>query len=82
MGEHLHKLLDVTIYYPKGSPSFWDYISGKVHDIKVRVRVLPIDPAWIGDYDDPQYRQQFQHWVNQLWLDKDQQLAVLKKEYN
>ena len=82
MGEHLHKLLDVTIYYPKGSPSFWDYISGKVQDIRVRVRVLPIEPGWIGDYEDPQYRQQFQQWVNQLWLDKDQQLATLKKEYN
>jgi hypothetical protein len=51
-----------------------------VHDIRVRVRVLPIDPSLIGDYEDPQYRQQFQQWVNQLWLDKDLQLAALKKE--
>lgn len=80
MGEHLHKLLDVTIYYPKGSPSFWDYISGKVHDIKVRVRVLPIEPALIGDYEDAQFRQQFQHWVNQLWLDKDRQITLLQQE--
>lgn len=79
MGEHLHKLLDVTIYYPKGSPSFWDYICGKVQDIKVRVRVLPIDGQLIGDYEDAQFRAQFQQWVNQLWLDKDQQLAQLAK---
>ncbi len=79
MGEHLHKLLDVTIYYPKGSPSFWDYISGKVHDIKVRVRVLPIERQMIGDYEDPAFRAQFQQWVNQLWLEKDQQLIELKQ---
>ena len=79
MGQRLDKLLDVTIYYPKGAPSFWDYISGKVHDIKVRVRVLPIDPALIGDYEDPQFRARFQHWVNQLWLDKDQQLLELQQ---
>jgi len=79
MGEHLHKLLDVTIYYPKKPPSFWDYISGKVQDIKVRVRVLPIDRQLIGDYEDPQFRQKFQHWVNQLWLDKDQLLSELAK---
>lgn len=79
MGEHLHKLLDVTIYYPKGSPSFWDYICGKVHDIKVRVRVLPIDKQLIGDYDDAVFRAQFQQWVNQLWLDKDHQLQQLAK---
>jgi 1-acyl-sn-glycerol-3-phosphate acyltransferase len=77
MGQRLDKLLDVTIYYPQGAPSFWDYISGKVHDIKVRVRVLPIDPQLIGDYDDATYRARFQLWVNQLWLDKDQQLAWL-----
>ncbi|MCT6701089.1 acyltransferase [Rheinheimera sp. 4Y26] len=79
MGEHLHKLLDVTIYYPKGSPSFWDFISGKVHDIKVRVRVLPIEQHLIGDYEDPHFRERFQHWVNQLWLDKDRQLSALQQ---
>ena len=77
---HLHKLLDVTIYYPKGTPTFWDYISGKVHDIKVRVRVLPIDHQLIGDYEDPQVRERFQLWVNQLWLDKDRQIALLQQE--
>jgi 1-acyl-sn-glycerol-3-phosphate acyltransferase len=80
MGEQLHKLLDVTIHYPKGSPSFWDYISGKVHDITVRVRVLPIERQYIGDYEDPQYRAVFQQWVNQLWADKDAQIQALVKE--
>lgn len=80
MGEQLHKLLDVTIHYPKGSPSFWDYISGKVHEITVRVRVLPIERQYIGDYEDPQYRAAFQQWVNQLWADKDAQLQALVKE--
>jgi hypothetical protein len=79
MGQRLDKLLDVTIYYPQGSPSFWDYISGKVHDIKVRVRVLPIEPELIGDYEDPLYRIRFQQWVNQLWLEKDQQLLALQQ---
>jgi 1-acyl-sn-glycerol-3-phosphate acyltransferase len=79
MGEHLHKLLDVTICYPKEIPTFWDYISGKVQDIKVRVRVLPIDPNLIGDYEDPVFKQRFQAWVNQLWLDKDLLLTELKQ---
>lgn len=79
MGEHLHKLLDVTICYPNGIPTFWDYISGKVQDIKVKVRVFPIDPALIGDYEDPVFRQRFQNWVNQLWLDKDALLSEMKQ---
>lgn len=79
MGEHLHKLLDVTICYPKEIPTFWDYISGKVQEIKVRVRVLPIDSTLIGDYEDPLFKQGFQAWVNQLWLDKDLVLTELKQ---
>ncbi len=77
MGEQLHKILDITIHYPKGIPSFWDYISGKVRDITVQVKVLPVTPDLLGDYNDAQYRERFQLWVNRLWQQKDQQLAAL-----
>lgn len=79
MGEQLHKLLDVTIHYPQGIPSFWDYISGKVHAITVNIKVLPISKDLIGDYNDQAYRERFQQWLNQLWVEKDQQLALLEK---
>ena len=79
MGEQLHKILDVTIYYPQGIPTFWDYISGKVRDIKVNVNVLPITADLLGDYNDAAYRERFQQWINQLWQQKDQQLTVLKQ---
>lgn len=78
MGDQLHKLLDVTIHYPEGIPSFWDYISGKVHAITVRVNVLPIGKELIGDYNDQLYRERFQQWLNQLWVEKDQQLQQLE----
>lgn len=79
MGEQLHKILDITIYYPKGIPSFWDYISGKVRDITVQIKVLPITPELVGDYNDAAYRERFQQWINQLWQQKDQQLSALKQ---
>ena len=78
MGEQLHKILDVTIYYPQGIPTFWDYISGKVRDIKVNINVLPITADLLGDYNDAAYRERFQQWINQLWQQKDQQLTALK----
>jgi 1-acyl-sn-glycerol-3-phosphate acyltransferase len=80
MGNQLHKILDVTIYYPQGIPSFWDYISGKVRDITVNINVIPISNDLIGDYNDPIYRQHFQQWVNQLWQHKDQELAALAQK--
>ena len=79
MGEQLHKILDITIYYPKGIPTFWDYISGKVRDITVQIKVLPITPELMGDYNDNQYRERFQQWINQLWQQKDLQLSKLKQ---
>ncbi|TAA41032.1 MULTISPECIES: acyltransferase [Corallincola] len=79
MGNQLHKLVDVTILYPQQRPSFWDFVCGKVAEIKVDVRVLPIDEHLIGDYqNDKQFQQRFQGWVNQLWQEKDLKLAEMK----
>lgn len=80
MGQQLHKILDVTIHYPERIPSFWDYISGAVHAINVKVRVLPITEQLLGDYQDPVFRASFQQWVNELWQYKDQQLQQMAAE--
>ena len=78
MGNQLHKLLDVTIHYPQGIPTFWDFICGKVKDIQVNVRILPIDNLVGTDYfDNPEQKQQFQQWLNQLWQNKDHTLKQL-----
>ncbi|WP_286263504.1 acyltransferase [Thalassotalea atypica] len=75
MGEHLTKIVNVTIHYPDGIPDFFDFISGKVKTIEVRVETQDIDRAVIGDYfNDKAFKQNFQRWVNQLWLDKDETL--------
>ena len=78
MNGKLHQLIDVTIVYPNGAPRFFDYLCGKVANIKVHIRVLPIDAALLGDYhNDPEYRAHFQQWVNGLWQEKDQQFECL-----
>jgi len=39
---------------------------------------MPIQPEWVGDYfADPQFRERFQNWLNQLWAEKDQTLESL-----
>lgn len=78
MGERLDNLLDVTLVYPNGTPSFWDYLGGKVKDVKVHIRVLPISEERIGNYlEDEEFRKTFQHWVNEIWLQKDKQIEVM-----
>ncbi|MEE4357016.1 MAG: acyltransferase [Desulfococcaceae bacterium] len=71
MGEHLHSFIDVTIAYP-GEKSFWDFLCGRVRDIRVQVRTLPITREMLGDYfNDSDFRLAFQNWVNALWQQKD-----------
>jgi 1-acyl-sn-glycerol-3-phosphate acyltransferase len=79
MNGQLHSLLDVTIYYPEGRPTYWDYACGKVGRIQVHVRELPIPQAMLGDYsNDADFREQFQAWVNQIWQEKDTLLEQMQ----
>jgi 1-acyl-sn-glycerol-3-phosphate acyltransferase len=81
MGTQLHKLVDVTIYYPQRRPTFWDFLCGKVKQIDVHVRVMPIDSQLIGDYqNDKAFQQHFQSWINQLWHEKDKQLDSMSNK--
>ena len=80
MGEYLQKLVNVTIYYPNGIPTFADFIFGRVKRVVVDIKVTPIDKKICGDYfNDKEFKQNFQRWVNELWLDKDQTLRELKQ---
>lgn len=78
MDGQLHRLLDVTIYYPQGRPSYWDYACGRVDEIRIHIRQLPIPAELLGDYaEDAEFRARFQQWVNELWQYKDIQLEQM-----
>jgi 1-acyl-sn-glycerol-3-phosphate acyltransferase len=79
MGDKFRAILDVTIVYPEGAPTFWHFLCGKVKRIVVRVQTVPV-PKELADGDyagDPAVRDAFQKWVQQLWLAKDAQIATL-----
>ena len=78
MNGNISKLVDVTIYYPAGIPSFWQFISGQVAEVRVAIETREIAPSLIGDYqNDPAFKESFQAWVNELWRAKDQRLSEL-----
>lgn len=80
MGERFHSLLDVTIHYPGGAPSFFDLLSGRMKRVVVRVRELSIPPDLIGrDYaEDPQFKRAAQTWLTGIWAEKDELLEELR----
>ncbi|PAJ72638.1 acyltransferase [Pseudoalteromonas sp. NBT06-2] len=80
MGEQLSKIVNITIHYPDGIPTFVDFASGKVKRIQVHVEVIPISDALIGDYsNDIDFRVQFQSELNKLWQDKEQKMKKLSE---
>ncbi|MGD9052169.1 MAG: acyltransferase [Desulfobacterales bacterium] len=78
MTEQIHRILDVTIVYPDGVSSFWALLCGKIRNIKVRVRSLPVSPEMLGDYaNDEQFRAGLQQWLNDLWAEKNQHIDIM-----
>ena len=79
MGEHFDALLDVTIYYPGGVPSFWDLLGGRVREVVVHVRELPLPEEFTQpeSANDPAFRGAVHSWMQGLWADKDQRIEDL-----
>lgn len=82
MGDKFQSLLDCTIVYPKGIPTFADFMQGKVPEVTVRIREVPIPAEFSqGDYEnDAEFKARFQTWVSDLWIEKDKEIARIKRE--
>lgn len=82
MGGRFSSLLDVTIHYPDGIPTFWSFLQGQMPRCHVVVEEKTIPQELLeGDYqNDPDYRARFQQWVQSLWQDKDQLLDTLHRQ--
>lgn len=80
MGNLLHKIADVTIYYPEGPKTFWEFLCGKTTKITVKVNIITITGKIRGDYvNDQEFSRKFQLWLNDFWRKKDKLLTELKK---
>lgn len=82
LGSRMHCLLDTTIVYPGGIPTFMDFASGRVRRIIVRVhqREIPAE-AFVLDYEsDAAFRTRFQDWTAALWSEKDAEITRLLGE--
>lgn len=80
LGPLLGSILDVTLYYPGGAPTFWGLLSGRLEKVVVRVEAVPLDPSWYGaDYEaDAAFREGFQAFVGDLWKRKDDRVDALR----
>ncbi|HEX3110966.1 MAG TPA: acyltransferase [Thermoanaerobaculia bacterium] len=73
MGDLLDATFDVTLAYPHGDVSFWQFVTNRVPRIVVRARRVEIPDDF---YDEAvtrpgPVRDRFKEWVDQLWREKD-----------
>ena len=82
LGDQIDALVDMTIVYPEGVPGYSEFWLGEVPRIAVNLRKINI-PDWVlgGNYeDDAEYRERFQQWVHELWLEKDQLIESMQQK--
>jgi 1-acyl-sn-glycerol-3-phosphate acyltransferase len=79
MGEQFQSLVDATIVYPKGVPTFWQFLCGRTPRIVMRVRQVAIPLEFsAGDYEgDSEFRGTFHRWLADIWAEKDAQIATV-----
>lgn len=82
MGDQIDHILDVTIHYPDGVPTFIDLLCGRVRSVHIEVSRIPVEEEWrVRDYQsDEEYRERFQQWVSELWKRKDERLLELDRQ--
>ena len=78
LGEQVQCILNVTITYPKGVKGFWGFCCGEISEIRISVEEMPVKKEMIGDYaNDSDFKKQFQSWINDVWVEKDNQIDRL-----
>lgn len=82
MGDQLAGLVDATVHYPDGAPTYWDLACGRVHRIVVHVERVEIPREFFGrNYEqDSAYRVNFQRWMNTRWEAKDALLERISRQ--
>ncbi|MFD2179103.1 acyltransferase [Veronia pacifica] len=79
MGEQFDGIVNVTLAYPDNRAfPFRDLVGGKMGRIVVRIDVLPVEPALVGDnIQDKGFKKEFRCWLDALWQQKDQDLELI-----
>jgi 1-acyl-sn-glycerol-3-phosphate acyltransferase len=78
LSARIHRVLDVTLVYPAGVPTFWAFLCGRCPEVHCHVRMLPLPAAVHGAGDPDHVRAALAPLIEDLWRDKDQRIAQLR----
>ncbi|RUO35448.1 acyltransferase [Aliidiomarina shirensis] len=78
MGNQFQEVLDITLVYPDrqtDKPIVLDLLAGRLQSVYVYIDRIPVTDDLRGDYfNDPEFRDHFQGWLNSRWELKDKRI--------
>ena len=79
LGENLDAMFDVTLAYPRHDVTMWEFVTGRIDAITVRVRRLDVPAEFMTSAvtEPGDVRERFKVWIDQLWREKDALLDAL-----
>ena len=87
LGEDIDGILDMTIVYPDGEPSYGDLWKGNIKRLGVDLRYIDIPDALFesikqGGYEnDEDTKAQMFDWVEQVWRQKDERISTMLADF-
>jgi len=87
LGADIDGILDMTIVYPDGVPTYGDLWKGNIKRLGVDVRHIAIPDALFAGIQDGGYendetvKAQMFEWVEQIWRQKDQRITKMLAEF-
>lgn len=73
LGDQLDAMFDVTLAYPRGDVTLWQFLSGRVDTITVRARRLDVPQEFLTPaiLEPGPARDRFKSWIDSIWREKD-----------
>lgn len=87
LGADIEGILDMTIVYPDGLPTYGDLWKGNIRRLGVDVRYIKMPESLLtsmqnGDYEkNAAVKEQFFAWVDNAWQQKDQRITEMLADF-
>lgn len=84
LGERLDAMYDVTLGYPGGDVSMWDFVTGRVPHIVVSAHRIEVPPEFFdAAITEPgPARDRFKQWIDAIWRRKDEEIDRILVEWS
>ena len=81
LGDQLDAMIDVTLAYPGGDITMWEFLTNRVPRITIRAKRLEVSPEFkTAAITEPgPARERFKSWLQSVWTAKDAELDAFHK---